>query len=80
MYPFIHLFYSTAHKNISEAIELARVSAIDTKEAVSKSQRELYPKNGESVIEKGLKSLQESHKIREQGINELEKLGGNKNF
>lgn len=74
------MFYSTAHKNISEAIQAARVSAIETKEAVSKSQRELYPENGESVIEKGLRSLQQSHKIREQGIKELEKLGGNVTF
>lgn len=73
----VALLASTAHKNISEAIEAARVAALDTRAAVAKSQQELYPKNGKSVIEKGLKSLKQSHKIREQAIKELEKLGGN---
>lgn len=68
--------YSTAHKNISDAIEAARIAAIETRNAVAKSELQLYPNNDESVIEKGLISLKKSHKIREDAIGEIEKLGG----
>lgn len=71
---FFH--FSTAYKNITEAIESARVSAIDTRKAVENSEQELYPHNGKSVIERGLISLQKSHKIEEDAVREIDKIGG----
>lgn len=67
---------SSAHRNISNAIESARVSSIETIEAVAKSEEELYPTNGESVIAKGLHSLRKSQKIEEDAIKELNKIQG----
>lgn len=72
----VALLASSAHRNISEAIESARILAMETIEAVAKSEEELYPINGESVIEKGLHSLRKSQKIEEDAIKELNKMQG----
>lgn len=70
------LSHSSAHKNISNAITTARISARETEEAVAKSKSKLYSVDGESVIGKSIHSLRKSQQIREDSINELNKIQG----
>lgn len=44
--------------------------------AVAKSQEELYPSSGMSVIDIGMISLQTSHDIQQDALREIDKLGG----
>lgn len=68
--------YSTAHENISNAINEARYFADRALSAVAKSQHELYPPNGQSVIEIGMVSLAKSNDIQENATKEIRKLEG----
>lgn len=45
-------------------------------DAVAKSQEELYPSSGMSVIDIGMISLQTSHDIQQDALREIDKLGG----
>lgn len=77
---FILLYnFSTAHKNIIEAIEAAKAAANHTHEAVEKSQNELYPDGSESVIDKGIKSLNKSLAIQNDALIVNDKLNGMQN-
>lgn len=68
---------STAHKNIIDAINSARLSAEQSQEAVIKSEMELYETPGYSVIDRGMQSLQKSHQIVEKARHEINNLEGN---
>lgn len=68
---------STAYKNISESIESARRSAIEAELASRKSELELYPSDGDSVVEKSLASLRKSQEIKENAVREIDKVAGN---
>lgn len=76
IFGIFYLIYSTAYKNISEAISSAHNLAIHSKKASVTALEELYPKVEESVIEKGFQSLQKSHDIRENAIQDISKLDG----
>lgn len=66
--------YSTAYKNISEAVESAKSLATSARVTAVQSENELYPKEGESIIEKSTKSLKKSQKIHQHSLKEMEKL------
>lgn len=68
---------STAHKNIIDAINSARLSGEQSHEAVTKSEQELYGTSGYSVINRGMQSLQKSHQIVEKARQEINNLEGN---
>lgn len=70
----VFYFYSTAYKNISEAVESAKILGTSARETAIQSENELYPKEGESIIEKSTKSLKKSQKIHQHSLNEMEKL------
>lgn len=70
------MFYSTAHKDITDAINAAKDMAKQAVDAVAKSQEELYPPAGMSVIDIGMISLQTSHDIQQDALAEIDKLGG----
>lgn len=72
----VALLASSAHRNISGAIDSARILAAEAIEAVAKSEEELFIGKGESVIEKGLQSLRRSQKIEEDAIKEMNKMHG----
>lgn len=72
----LFIFLSTAYKSISDAINGARHFADQALNAVAKSQHELYPPNGQSVIEIGMISLEKSNGIQKDAIKEIEKLEG----
>lgn len=69
-------FFSTAHKDITDAINSAKDMANQAVHAVAKSQEELYPPTGMSVIDIGMISLQTSHDIQQDALREIDKLGG----
>lgn len=73
---WIYLMCSTAYKNISAAVELAHSLGVKAKETAIRSETELYPKEGESIIEKSFKSLKKSQKIHQNSLKEMEKLEG----
>ncbi len=68
--------FSTAHKDITDAIHAAKDMANQAINAVAKSQEELYPSSGMSVIDIGMISLQTSHDIQQDALREIDKLGG----
>lgn len=69
-------FYSTAHKDITDAITSAKDMTKEAINAVAKSQEELYPSSGMSVIDIGMISLKNSHDIQQDALREIDKLGG----
>lgn len=73
----IAMLASTAYKNITDSIDSAQRLAIDTEQAARKSESELYPSNGESVIEKSSASLRKSEEIKENAVREIDKVAGN---
>lgn len=68
--------YSTAHKDITDAINSAKDMTNQAIDAVAKSQEELYPSSGMSVIDIGMISLKTSHDIQQDALREIDKLGG----
>lgn len=72
----IDLISSTAYKNITESIQMARQLAIEAGTAASNSENDLYPKNSDSIIEKSMKSLKKSHKIHQNALREIKKTEG----
>lgn len=50
---------------------------IEARQAAIRSENELYPKQGDSVVENSLKSLKKSHKIHQTAIKDISKLEGN---
>lgn len=70
---------STAYKNITESVVSARELAAQARQTAIESENELYPKQGESIIEKSTKSLKSSQKIHQASLKEIEKLEGKKN-
>lgn len=71
-----NFFFSTAHKDITDAINSAKDMTKEAIIAVAKSQEELYPSTGMSVIDIGMISLQTSHDIQQDALREIDKLGG----
>lgn len=55
---------------------MARDLTSKARETAMQSERELYPKEGESIIEKSNKSLKKSQKIHQHSLKEMEKLAG----
>lgn len=54
----------------------ARELAAQARQAAIESENELYPKQGESIIEKSTKSLKSSQRIHQASLKEIEKLEG----
>lgn len=73
---FIIFFISSAHKNISDAINAARKSSVEARERVLIAQMTLYPEQGTSVIETAEKSLSESRKLQKLAEKEMQKTKG----
>lgn len=57
---------------MSSARDLATVARL----TALRSENELYPKHGESIIEKSSKSLKKSQKVHQHALKEIEKLEG----
>lgn len=70
----VAMLAGTAHKNIIEAIDSARVASQKAYEAAISSNNELNPIDEETILEKGLDSLQESSYIQEDALNEISKI------
>ncbi|TMW53859.1 hypothetical protein DOY81_001030 [Sarcophaga bullata] len=73
----IAMLASSAHKNISEAIEAARLASKEAKERVFKAHNKLYPRYNLSVIERAANSLNKSKNLKheaQQEINRTEAL------
>lgn len=57
---------------------MARISADQSREAVQKSEEELYGgAQRQSVIDRGMDSLERSREIEDEAITEINKLKGN---
>lgn len=67
---------STAYKNISDAVLTARELAAQARQTAIESENELYPKQGESIIEKSTQSLKSSQKIHQASLKEIERMEG----
>lgn len=75
---FLSIFIcSTAYRNITDSVTLARDLVTRARETAIESENELYPKQDESIIEKSTKSLKKSQKIHQHSLKEMEKLEGN---
>ncbi|XP_067621354.1 laminin subunit alpha-1 isoform X1 [Eurosta solidaginis] len=68
----IALLASSAHKNISDAIEAARQASLEANERVLDAQRRLYPDDGSSVIERAQVSLNKSKQLQKEALAEME--------
>lgn len=71
-----HSENSSAHKNISDAIDAARRASIEAKERVWEAQRRLYPDDGSSVIERAEVSLNKSKELQREALAEMEHTNG----
>jgi laminin alpha 1/2 len=67
---------STAHSNIANAIEAARVATNLAFEAAKNSNDELNPIGEDTIAEKGLDSKHESLDIRADALNEITRIEG----
>ncbi|XP_055381870.1 laminin subunit alpha-1 [Condylostylus longicornis] len=69
----VAMLASSAHKNISKAIDAARYASIESKEAVMISLDKLYPKGDKSVVEKAKTSLERSKQLNKDAKHEMNK-------
>ncbi|XP_028895887.2 laminin subunit alpha-1 isoform X3 [Zeugodacus cucurbitae] len=69
----IAILASSAHKNISDAIDAARRASIEAKERVWEAQSRLYPDDDSSVIERAEVSLNKSRKLQKEALAEMER-------
>lgn len=76
LFIYFNSSFSTAYKNITDSVSLARALAIESKLTIIESENELYPKEGESIIDKSTKSLKKSQKIHQNSLIEMEKMEG----
>ncbi|XP_023158823.1 laminin subunit alpha-1 isoform X2 [Ceratitis capitata] len=69
----IALLASSAHKNISDAIDAARQASLEATERVSEAQQRLYPDDDSSVIERAKISLNKSKALQKEALTEMER-------
>lgn len=72
----IALLASSAHSNISAAINAAQDAAKDAFEAAKTSYDELNPIGEHTIFDKGLDSLHESEDIQKDALHEISKIDG----
>lgn len=73
---FKKYYYSSAHKNISDAIEAARLASQQARERVYAAQSKLYPRSGISVIDRARTSLEKSHILKKDAMLEIQDTEG----
>jgi len=69
----IAMLASSAHSNITEAINDARLASILAKERVYEAQRTLYPSDGSSMIERAKHSLHRSKQLQQEALKQMHK-------
>lgn len=69
-------FYSSAHKNITSAIEAASEAANRAEDEAFKTHAVLYPTHGPTIADNSSKSLVESIELKTEALIEIEKLEG----
>uniref|UniRef100_A0A1B0BIW7 Laminin subunit alpha-1 n=1 Tax=Glossina palpalis gambiensis TaxID=67801 RepID=A0A1B0BIW7_9MUSC len=67
----IAMLASSAHKNISDAIEAARQASLEARERVYAAENKLYPKMDISVIERAKMSLEKSNVLKNDAMQEI---------
>ncbi|XP_046866451.1 laminin subunit alpha-1 isoform X2 [Drosophila willistoni] len=69
----IAMLASSAHTNISKAINDARLASFQAKERVHEAQRTLYPTDGNSMIDRARHSLHRSQQLQQEAIKQMHK-------
>ncbi|XP_033151119.1 laminin subunit alpha-1 isoform X1 [Drosophila mauritiana] len=69
----IAMLASSAHSNITKAINDARLASILAKERVYEAQRTLYPSDGSSMIERAKHSLHRSKQLQQEALKQMHK-------
>jgi laminin, alpha 1/2 len=72
----IAMMASTAHQNISAAIEAAKLAAQKALAAVQQTNAAINPKDEQSIMERGIESITESQNIEQEALTEIVKLDG----
>lgn len=67
---------SSAHKNISDAIEAARLASVEARDRVYAAQNKLYPHQNMSVIERAKISLDKSNILKDDAMQEIQATEG----
>ncbi|XP_030377128.1 laminin subunit alpha-1 [Scaptodrosophila lebanonensis] len=68
----IAMLASSAHKNISLAIDAARQASLEAKERVYTAQATLYPSDGSSMIERAKHSLHRSKQLQNEALQQMQ--------
>ncbi|XP_073822984.1 wing blister isoform X3 [Musca autumnalis] len=68
----IAMLASSAHKNISDAIEAAHLASREARERVYAAHHKLYPRMGLSVIDRARLSLHNSNLLKKQAMNKIQ--------
>lgn len=71
-----YLFYSSAHKNISDAIEAANKAAKEATNQVNDAHYTLYPEQSISVIDRAQSSLLKSQQLKDNAREKIDNTEG----
>lgn len=69
----IAMLASSAHSNITKAINDARLASVLAKERVYEAQRTLYPSDGSSMIDRAKHSLHRSRQLQQEALKQMHK-------
>ncbi|KAH8251255.1 hypothetical protein KR032_004153 [Drosophila birchii] len=69
----IAMLASSAHSNITKAINDARLASALAKERVYEAQRTLYPSDGSSMIDRAKHSLHRSRQLQQEALKQMHK-------